>query len=337
MAPKSEQDVVMECLQNQSTKEDILGQLQRIRDDSKASTGIMYGGHGKRWRKRPTMVRVSVPKSAMSHTRLSQTLYPANAQYQISLSLPAIYVLHHSALWNSKLGLLQIEHRTQHLGLLIHARTLLLQILQQTVPSANMPTTTTGFLHSTLMSAMVEAKKEAKNSNDAFTAQESAMTQAWQSNLTAYLAHKEAPTTTLPASPPHSPPSPAYPETPAKPPTTQQNLDSELRKLNVELENCQLTREALSRRETALHQRKSEIERLCTCAAPAPKLTRGQDEDRDDGGDNDKYEALYVRNVGRRSKMCVARIYVVRQTGMQEEVKRKGKDKKVTVEEEIVV
>jgi hypothetical protein len=36
MAPKSEQDVVMECLQNQSAKEDILSQLQRIRDDSKA-------------------------------------------------------------------------------------------------------------------------------------------------------------------------------------------------------------------------------------------------------------------------------------------------------------
>jgi hypothetical protein len=36
MAPKSEQDVVIKCLQIHLTKKYILSQLQRMRDDSKA-------------------------------------------------------------------------------------------------------------------------------------------------------------------------------------------------------------------------------------------------------------------------------------------------------------
>jgi hypothetical protein len=192
-----------------------------------------------------------------------------------------------------------------------------------------MPTPTTGILHSALMSAMIEAEEEAKKSNDAFTAQESAMTQAWQSNLTTYLAHEEARTTTLPASP--------HPETPANPRTSQKNLDSELLMLNAELENCQLTREALSRRETALYQRKSEIERLCTCAPQAPTLTRGQDEYKDDGHD-EKDEGLYMRDVGRRSKIVVGKIDVVSKKGVHVEVdKKKEEEKGVGVEKKPVV
>jgi hypothetical protein len=184
-----------------------------------------------------------------------------------------------------------------------------------------MPTPTTGILHPALMSAMIEAEEEAKKSNNAFTAQESAMTQAWQSNLTTYLAHEEARNTTLSASP--------HPETPANPRTSQQNLDSKLLMLNAELENCQLTREALSRGEIALHQRKSEIERLYTCAPQAPKLTRGQDEDRDDGAE-DKDEGLYMRNVGRRSKVVVARIDVVsRKVEVKSEETNKEEEKVV--------
>jgi hypothetical protein len=196
-----------------------------------------------------------------------------------------------------------------------------------------MPTPTTGIFHPTPMSAMVEAEKEAEKNNDAFTAQESAMTQAWQSNLTAHLAREEAPTTTLPASLPQSPPSPAppHPETLANPRTSQQKLDSELHKLNTELENCQLTREALSRRETALHQRKSEIERLCTCAPQAPTSTQGQDEDKGVAGD-DKDEGLYMRDVGRRSRMVVGKMDVVKSgETKKEEEKGKGVEKKPVV------
>ena len=116
-----------------------------------------------------------------------------------------------------------------------------------------MTTPTAGFLHPTLLSALVEA---ATDSHRTFSTQEQAMMQDWQDSLTTYLEEKEGPTTAATPSPP--PPTPnSFQATPIG---NQLTLGSELRMIEAKLANCRMTRDALSRREAMLRHRQSEIE-----------------------------------------------------------------------------
>ncbi|RMZ68056.1 alcohol dehydrogenase [Pyrenophora seminiperda CCB06] len=111
---------------------------------------------------------------------------------------------------------------------------------------------------------------------------------------------KEISTTQL-LSLPTSPPRPHYPY--CAPPTTpmlrHQSLSSELRILNTELSKCQMTRDALTRREAALLELKAEVEEEMKLKADIEAEER-QRQQREEEDEDDVDEVLFMRNVQRR-------------------------------------
>jgi hypothetical protein len=169
-----------------------------------------------------------------------------------------------------------------------------------------MPTSITGLLHPTLLSALVEA---ARDSHTHFSTQEEAMTQDWQDSIMTYLEEEEGPTAALTPSPP--PPTPNSSQ--AMPIRNQQTLGSELRMLETELANCRMTRDALSRREALLRQRQSEIEQqvYSYSAMQEQEVMRvflTEEIEEEQGND----EGLYMRDVQRGGKTVGANIEEVK-------------------------
>jgi hypothetical protein len=171
--------------------------------------------------------------------------------------------------------------------------------------TANMTTPTAGFLHPTLLSALVEA---ATDSHTTFSTQEQAMTQGWQDSLTTYLEEEEGLTTAPTPSPP--PPTPNSSQT--TPIGSQQTLGSELRMIEAALANCRMTRDALSRREAMLRHRQSEIEQqiysysLMQEQEVMPVGSEKEVEEETDEQDND--ETLYMRDVQRSGQKVAVKV-----------------------------
>ncbi|EDU42563.1 hypothetical protein L13192_06565 [Pyrenophora tritici-repentis] len=78
----------------------------------------------------------------------------------------------------------------------------------------------------------------------------------------------------------------------------QQSLDSELRILNAELAKCQMTRDALARREAALLEMKAEVEEEMKLKADTEAEERQRQEEEEEESDVD--EVLFMRNVQKR-------------------------------------
>ncbi|CAE7187053.1 hypothetical protein PTTW11_07080 [Pyrenophora teres f. teres] len=94
---------------------------------------------------------------------------------------------------------------------------------------------------------------------------------------------------------PLSSPTSAHSSTPM---VRQQSLDSELRILNAELAKCQMTRDALARREAALFEMKAEVEEEMKLKADIEAEERQRQEE--EGEENDVDEVLFMRNVQKR-------------------------------------
>lgn len=78
----------------------------------------------------------------------------------------------------------------------------------------------------------------------------------------------------------------------------QQSLESELRILNVELAKCQMTRDALARREAALLELRAEVEEEIKLKAETEAEERERQEEEEEEDDLD--EVLFMRNVQKR-------------------------------------
>jgi len=78
----------------------------------------------------------------------------------------------------------------------------------------------------------------------------------------------------------------------------QQSLESELRILNVELAKCQMTRDALARREAALLELKAEVDEEMKLKADIEAEERQKQQEEEEQDDVD--EVLFMRNVQKR-------------------------------------